>query len=234
MSEIDPLPDDLRDLLAPEKRLPSAPGKERVRARLDATLFGPGGGGGPDGEAPKTPPAAPAAAGGALAKIAAAFLAGGIAGGALVATLREPRVEVRERVVTVTAEAAAPEAVSVPRVDHVEAPPPSVSAPSATTSAAAPAPAASDSLSAERALLDPARIALGKGDGANALAAVDRHAAKYPTGKLAEEREAIAVQALVRLGRKDEARARGARFLSRYPQSVLSPAVEAALDAGAP
>ena len=80
-------------------------------------------------------------------------------------------------------------------------------------------------------MLDPARTALGRGDGASALLGVKKHEQRFPKGQLTEEREAIAVQALVALGRGDEARARGERFERTYPNSVLAPAVNAALDA---
>jgi hypothetical protein len=59
---------------------------------------------------------------------------------------------------------------------------------------------------------------------------VNKHAARFPAGKLTEEREAIAVQALVVLHRTEEARARAARFQQRYPGSVLAPSVAAALE----
>jgi hypothetical protein len=104
----------------------------------------------------------------------------------------------------------------------------------ATPSAAATGDVASrdDALSAEREMLDVARTALGRGDGKHALEAVDRHTRVFPRGQMSEEREAIAVQALAMLGRTDEASARGTRFRKRYPNSVLIPVIDAALDVG--
>jgi outer membrane protein assembly factor BamD (BamD/ComL family) len=99
------------------------------------------------------------------------------------------------------------------------------SVPVATASAVGPRV---DDLAAERAALDVARTALGRGDGANALAACDDHSRKYPRGALAEEREAIAVQALVLEHRGDDARARAERFRKTHPRSILLPAVLAA------
>lgn len=58
-----------------------------------------------------------------------------------------------------------------------------------------------------------------------------KHETAFRSGALAEERETIAVQALVQGKRKEEARARGERFLVRYPGSVLAPTVKAALEA---
>jgi hypothetical protein len=105
---------------------------------------------------------------------------------------------------------------------------------SASRSTAAPgdglrppaAPASSrDQLAAESALLDLARIAVAQGDGDRALQAVDRHRVEFPSGLLAEEREALAIKALHLLGRDAEARARAARFERAYPQSLFLPAL---------
>jgi len=104
--------------------------------------------------------------------------------------------------------------------------------PAAPPSAQGPvsAPASSgDSLAAERALLDIARSAFGRGEGDEALAALARHEKVFPGGQLAEEREALAVRSLVLGEHVSEARARGARFRKRYPTSVMLPAVEASL-----
>jgi len=86
-----------------------------------------------------------------------------------------------------------------------------------------------DSLAAERALLDIARSAFGRGEGDEALVALARHEKLFPGGQLAEEREALAVRSLVLGEHVSEARARGARFRRRYPTSVMLPAVEASL-----
>ena len=88
-------------------------------------------------------------------------------------------------------------------------------------------------LEAERALLDVARTALGRGDGANALHATDEHARKFPRGILSEEREAMSIQALRLLHRDDEAEARLGRFRGRFPSSLIRPALEAP-EGGAP
>jgi hypothetical protein len=83
-----------------------------------------------------------------------------------------------------------------------------------------------DALADERTLLDRARGAIEREDGAAALAATAEHARKYPGGIFVQEREAIAVRALVLLGRTDEARASVARFRERFPDSLLLPALE--------
>jgi hypothetical protein len=84
-------------------------------------------------------------------------------------------------------------------------------------------------LAAERAILETARTAVARGNGASALAAVQRHIEQFPRGRLAEEREVIAIQALVSLGRLDEARQRAARFKSSFPRSMAIPAVQTAV-----
>jgi len=110
----------------------------------------------------------------------------------------------------------------------VIAPRPSVSA--------APAMSASSGgsdvdLASERALVDRARTAIRLGQSSDALAALDAHASRYPRGRLSEEREALAVDALARSGRVDEARARAARFKAAYPNSVFGAVVDAAIGA---
>jgi hypothetical protein len=85
------------------------------------------------------------------------------------------------------------------------------------------------SLKDERALLDQARSALTQGDGASALARTDEHARRFATPQLAEERETIAIQALVVQGRFADARDRAARFEAVTPDSLFRPAVEAVL-----
>jgi hypothetical protein len=233
--ELEPIASDLAELLKTERRVPAAPpdGKARVRARVGATLFGAGGGGGEGGSGgsdlgvrtggrgARTTP---------LRHTIATFVLGVAVGGAGVYALLPPRVVERR----VEVAAAAPsddrksdQSVSVSRIERVavEEPKPEAGAPPGEP---LPQP---DSLAAERALLDPARTALARGDGASALEAVRKHEQRYGSGKLAEEREAIATQALVLAGRKEEARARGQRFLARYPGSVLAPMVQAALEA---
>jgi hypothetical protein len=90
---------------------------------------------------------------------------------------------------------------------------------------AAPAPALAPStpsvagdLETEVHLLERARSALGADPGA-ALALAAEHARRFPGGALGQEREIIAVTALVALGRRPEAQARAASFLERFPGS---------------
>jgi hypothetical protein len=84
-------------------------------------------------------------------------------------------------------------------------------------------------LAQERGLLEMARTALSRGDLSHAFESLESHAAKFPGGQLVEERESLMIQALASSGRLDEAKLRAAEFRAKYPQSLLMPAVEAAL-----
>lgn len=173
----------------------------------------------------------------AVAVATAAFVAGGAVGAGVHAALRPAPVE---RVVYVDrpapAPVAAPSATVVPSAQAAVEPsasPSPVALPVAHASVLVPAaPSASvSSLAAERGLLDDARGALGEGDPAKALALLDDHARRFPRGQLGEEREALAIQALVAEGRVDEAKARAARFRAASPNSLFLPAIEASVGA---
>ncbi len=71
---------------------------------------------------------------------------------------------------------------------------------------------------AEVKLLERAQDAL-RSQPAEALALCNDHAKRFPSGMLVQEREMIAIEALSKLGRKDEARARADRFKARFPGS---------------
>jgi hypothetical protein len=161
-----------------------------------------------------------------------AFLVGGVVGGALhAAWMKRPpeRVVYVDRVVPAlpappAAAGATPSLAAgdpaVPSVGSVAVPSPPSSAP----------PSRSSQLTAERAILDEARQALAHGDPARALDRVELHRRSFPSPLLAEERDAMWVQALVKAGRSDDARARGEAFRKRFPDSLFSPAVESALE----
>ncbi len=87
-------------------------------------------------------------------------------------------------------------------------------------------PSPKESLTAQRTLLDTARAALRRGDGSGALLAVEQHEQLYPSSVLCEEREALAVKALVEAGRRTEAEARATRFRARYPNSIMRSAID--------
>jgi hypothetical protein len=64
-----------------------------------------------------------------------------------------------------------------------------------------------------------ARETLGRSPAA-ALALLERHRQTYPRGALVEEREVLAVEALLRLGRRARAESRAQAFLERFPSSA--------------
>lgn len=93
-------------------------------------------------------------------------------------------------------------------------------------------PEARDSdLARERVLLDAARRALARRDGAGALHGLRRHEQIFPEGRLTEEREGMWIHALLLAGRPAEAHARAELFRRRFPGSVFRPAIERALRA---
>jgi hypothetical protein len=95
-------------------------------------------------------------------------------------------------------------------------------APQRATPVIAPRPISSvEAYALELALLGPARAALAHGDFASALAAIGKHERRFPSGQLAEEREALRVQALSGLGRANDARQTAAAFRARFPGSIL-------------
>jgi len=93
-------------------------------------------------------------------------------------------------------------------------------APAPPASPAAPlAPLAS--LREEQRLLDAARDAIVRGEPELALPPTASHAARFAHGVLAEERDALRIRALARLGRGDEARAVFTRLRAEHPNSFL-------------
>jgi hypothetical protein len=224
--DLPPLDDDVRSLLASARGTTPAPPdvQLRVLSRVEALVLPPPPGGG-GGTTPGAGSVAPASVGTLrrVLALAATFTLGGLVGAG---------------VMWVAAPSPAPIVVpSPPVVVYVESP----AAPVASASpapvpavASAPAPSATstqDGLRAERALLDVARGALERQDGAAALAATREHERRFPSGLLVQEREAMAVRALLLLGRRDEARARTDRFRARYAGSVLLPTLESAISA---
>ncbi len=88
---------------------------------------------------------------------------------------------------------------------------------------AKPASGRDVSLSAERALLEVARAALAKGDLPATFTALEQHEHDSANGRLAEEREALFIQALHAAGRETEAASRTERFNKQFPDSLLAP-----------
>ena len=102
-----------------------------------------------------------------------------------------------------------PPAAAVP-VDTL----PTAEIPKAPASAPAPAARCDDVM-----LVDAADTQLRAGKPKAALAVVREHERRCPTGALVQERERIAIEALVQLGRIDQARGRARAFEERFPSS---------------
>jgi hypothetical protein len=71
----------------------------------------------------------------------------------------------------------------------------------------------------ELELVRRAQDALRNGTPERALAVATEHGRRYPDGMLSQEREVIAVHALLELGRIERARARARRLTQRHPSS---------------
>jgi hypothetical protein len=208
-----PLDDALQGLL--EKAAPVVPPPgfaDQVWAGLDRAPLG----------------AAPVAAVGLTSAklLIAGALAAAVGAGAGIAVDRaffrpepEPRVVVRELVKEVVKEVR----VEVPVEVRVPVPAPvAAKGPDARPTAVASPDA---QLREERALLEVARTALARRDAAGALAQLEAHARRFPSGRLAEERDALEVTALDGAGQREAATEKARAFLQRYPDSLLRPQV---------
>lgn len=125
--------------------------------------------------------------------------------------------------VEATTAPAQPLARPAPPPASVDAPPvaavsvdalPSVVLPKPPAPALAPTPRCDDV-----SLVDTADTELRAGNPSRALAVAREHEQRCPAGALVQERERIAIEALVDLGRSDQARARARAFEERYPSS---------------
>ncbi len=209
----------------------------------------------PSPSRPQTPPSPATSAAQALgswklgALLAASLVGGAAVGAAAHARWSAPRtvyVDRQEPVVLASvpgpaaaaATASAPSASASPPDAAAESPRlPSGAPPGARERLPAPrpplpaasAPARDAPLERERTLLDMSRTALARGDAAAALASLEAHAREFPRGQLAEEREVMAIQALVATHRMPEARQRAAAFRTTYPASALLPVIDEAV-----
>ncbi len=217
----------LRAALDAGRELPDEAQLASLAARL-GPLLGPGGGGG-----------AAAAAGGSatavkatLGLLAAAATTAGIVWWS--ASEEPPRASAPEPapVVAERAAEAVPEGVDPPEeiadgiaeevaeeVAAVAPERPRVRSRADPEVAIDPAPAPEADPEAELALIRSAQDALGASP-ATALARTDEHRRRFGDGVLAQEREVVAIDALVRLGRAAEARERAEAFHRRWPRSA--------------
>ncbi|HXU01554.1 MAG TPA: hypothetical protein VN903_11210 [Polyangia bacterium] len=109
---------------------------------------------------------------------------------------------------------------------HTDAPASAPALPVET--AAAPAPTTAGAmLTEELSALDHARLALTGGDARRAIEELDRYDRRFPSGRLQLEAEVLRIDALAKVGRKDDARRHADAFLRRHPNSVLATRVRA-------
>jgi hypothetical protein len=80
-------------------------------------------------------------------------------------------------------------------------------------------PSVPDSATTEISIVTSAHRAMAN-DPRLALELAQQHELRYPSGALVQEREVIAIQALIQLARRAEAEARAARFRSRFAGSA--------------
>jgi hypothetical protein len=252
---IDPLPPEIAALLEREKGAypEDAAMKAAVLAHTELAvglgLGGPGGAGGAGGasggQGPSSPaspalPAAPphiplAATTFGIPTLAAvglaAFVAGGVVGGAVMrpSPALPPSASAPAIVAPSVSSSAAPEPMSSAAPIASASAAARVLSPEPPASAAPSAPSARGDLVREREILDAAHAALAHGRAADALAAVQRHASQWPRGYLGEEREVVRIQALAASGRRGEAEQLAAQFRAMHPKSMLLPAVDAAV-----
>jgi hypothetical protein len=66
---------------------------------------------------------------------------------------------------------------------------------------------------------------------ATALALTEQHRTEFPDGQHVQDREVIAVDALLRLGRRDEAVRRAGAFRARFPGSAMTARLDALVNA---
>jgi hypothetical protein len=224
-NELEPLAPELQALLACEREIAPQPEEVRERALLRARAVL---------RASPRQPRARAPVGGARWLIAAALVL--MAATLFGAAMRAKRAAARSALGAVPTRVAhsnpprKPPTASIGLPASASASVPELGA--ATTSAEpsnalgraalAPRPATpQEAYALELKLLSPARAAVARADFAGALAAVGEHERHFPAGRLAEEREALRVQALSGLHRTNDARRAAAAFRARFPGSIL-------------
>ena len=230
MSADDP---ELRRMLGlyKQERAPQASVQERVWSAVTSELA-------PSARAPDAsePSEAPASSApqvsptpwmGKALVVAALIAVGGVAWMSWPMHAGVPSSEEREGALAASA-APASTSTSTP---HASLPPsPTLGAPAAAASSAAAAQAAGrrearearvpdSTLALELALLTKAQSSIDAGQYAAALRTLRRHGERFPSGALAEERDAASVEVLCELGRSREARGAADAFRARFPDS---------------
>lgn len=166
---------------------------------------------------------------GVAAKVGAAVVIGALASGAYVAF--RPSAPKAAPVAQHVVVAAATPALDTPATP-VPSEPSAADIASLPTEETKPAPVRARNRSAdlegEMKLLRQADGALRRGDTADALAALNKHAAQYPGGLLSQEREGVRAIALCRSGSVAQGQSAAQRFLSAAAKSPLASRIRSA------
>lgn len=202
MTDLEPMPPELRALIASERDVSGAE-RAAIRGKLEASIG-------------SAAPATPSALAGRAAWLAVAGL---VTAAAIWFATRDgapaPTAPAAPQL-SVTAE---PELVETGSAREPAPPPGGAAEP-------APARSASTSATSQAELLARAWRALARDDAATTLQLLAEDRRLHPGGALSEEREAMHVRALAAAKRGDEARAHAKRFLERWPSSVHRPVIE--------
>ncbi len=197
---------------------PDAARLAAIEAAVLVKIAPPTGGGGGSGGSSLSP----------IAKVGAVAIATGAAVVAVVLATRTQPPSVAQEMAPEGVTASAPSTQLPSRTEpptlSVDDLPAAPARPFASTRPAKASPSASavvdpaESEQAEVALLDRAQSALSTRP-ADTLASCDEHARRFAAGTLVQEREVLAIDALVRLGRLADAESRAARFRETFPRS---------------
>jgi len=220
-------PEALRALVRERRRGPSAEAANEISARIAARVTEPASSTG-------TP------ASNALAYSKIGVLAFVVAGGFLFAPMvsrsfadrppvAPPPVTAPEPILTPVVEGRAEASPKVDPIGTISVDELPTAAPAAVASSTARSkntptrdapPSASELEAARRAQ------AMLVSEPGRALAMADQLSRDFPSGEFVQEREAIAVEALARLGRKEEARERARALLRRFPRTPYAARLE--------
>jgi hypothetical protein len=221
-------PERLLDTADPTLRALLRAGREEVPdeaqlavlvAKLGPIVGGGGGGGGAAGGAATKAAIAKGVASATIAKVVGTVATVAILGVATARMVGTPRA-------TVSTNATSTSTSTLPPTPTPTATATVTATESSTPTAALPSPTPPPD---ETKLLGRAQSDLLT-DPARALTECTQLAKQFPHGDLVQEREVIAIDALARLGRRDEANARASRFAEAYPQSAYRRRIDAILE----
>lgn len=168
---------------------------------------------------PRSAVAAPAAAVGKL--LLAGVLAGGIAIGVVSDRLLASPAPTRATPAKIVDDVATAEPVAAPLpIDAAEPPPAPPPEASNIRATAPPPPPPLPSTNPEVQLVESARIALRRGQAADAIRMLMGHERRFGSGQLAEERDVLLVEAYLAVGNTRLARERLAHYRATYPAGL--------------